>query len=193
MNRRPENDDATESEVLDEDVRLMVSAKNGDDHAFELLVEKHHRPLMNFFIRLGVYIDDAKDLAQQTFIKLYRNKGGYRPTAKFTTWLYFLARQVRIDEVRSCARQERLRKELKAVNEAEEAMPRQSPEFGLRDDLQSALESLDEAHREVVVLGLIQELPYREVGEILGIPVGTVKSRMFNALKQLRKHLGGVI
>ena len=68
-------------------------------------------------------------------------------------------------------------------------MPRQAPEFGLRDDLQRALARLDEAHRDVVVLGLVQELPYQEVGEILGIPVGTVKSRMFNALKLLRGYL----
>lgn len=176
-------------EQRDEDAVLMMAVKGGDDRAFETLVEKHQRPLMNFFHRLGVNMFDAEDLAQQTFIKLYRNRKTYKPSAKFTTWLYLLARQTRVDEIRIRAKQEKVRVALKRENEALEAMPRQAPEFGLRDDLQRALARLDEAHRDVVVLGLVQELPYQEVGEILGIPVGTVKSRMFNALKLLRGYL----
>ena len=173
----------------DADATLMLAARDGDDRAFEALVSKHQRPLMNFFRRLGVNNNDAEDLAQQTFIKIYRNKGTYRPSAKFTTWLYFVARQVRIDEIRAAARREKIRLAVKAEVEAEEAMPRHAPQFGLRDDLQSALDRLDEAHRDVVVLGLVQELPYQEVAEILGIPEGTVKSRMHNALKKLREYL----
>ena len=176
-------------EQRDEDAVLMMAVKGGDDRAFETLVEKHQRPLMNFFHRLGVNMSDAEDLAQQTFIKLYRNRKTYKPSAKFTTWLYLLARQTRVDEIRIRAKQEKVRVVLKRENEALEAMPRRAPEFGLRDDLQRALARLDEAHRDVVVLGLVQELPYQEVGEILGIPVGTVKSRMFNALKLLRGYL----
>ena len=173
----------------DADSALMLAARDGDDRAFEALVSRHQRPLMNFFRRLGVNNNDAEDLAQQTFIKIYRNKGTYRPSAKFTTWLYLVARQIRIDEIRAAARREKIRLAVKAEVEAEEAMPRHAPQFGLRDDLQSALDRLDEAHRAVVVLGMVQELPYQEVAEILGIPVGTVKSRMFNALKQLREYL----
>jgi RNA polymerase sigma-70 factor (ECF subfamily) len=176
-------------EERDEDAALMLAAKDGDDRAFEALVAKHQRPVMNFFHRLGVSMSDAEDLAQQTFIKLYRNRKTYRPTAKFTTWLYLLARQVRVDEIRVRARREKIRLAMERENEALEAMPRQAPQFGLRDDLQKALARLDEAHRDVVVLGLVQELPYQEVSEILGIPVGTVKSRMFNALKLLRGYL----
>ena len=173
----------------DGDAALMLAAKKGDDRAFEALVLKHQRPLMNFFRRLGVNTNDAEDLAQQTFIKIYRNRKTYTPSAKFTTWLYLVARQVRVDEIRAAARREKIRLAVKAEVDAEEAMPRRTPQFGLRDDLQSALDRLDEAHRAVVVLGMVQELPYQEVAEILGIPVGTVKSRMFNALKLLREYL----
>lgn len=173
----------------DGDAALMLAAKNGDDRAFETLVLKHQRPLMNFFRRLGVNTNDAEDLAQQTFIKIYRTRKTYKPSAKFTTWLYLVARQIRIDEIRAAARREKIRLAVKAEVDAEEAMPRRTPQFGLRDDLQSALDRLDEAHRAVVVLGMVQELPYQEVAEILGIPVGTVKSRMFNALKLLREYL----
>jgi len=167
----------------------MLAAAGGDDCAFSSLVEKFQRPLMNFFHRMGVNMVDAEELAQLTFIKLYRSRKSYRPSAKFTTWLYLLARQVRADDVRSRIRGDRLRRDLKAEEEAMEAAPRHSPQFGLRDDLQRALDSLDAAHRDVVVLGMVQELPYDEVAGILGIPVGTVKSRMHNALKRLREFL----
>ncbi len=173
----------------DPDAALMLAAAGGDDAAFAAIVGKFQRPLMNFFHRMGVNMVDAEELAQLTFIKLYRSRKSYRPSAKFTTWLYLLARQVRVDDVRSRIRGERLRRGLKAEEEAFEAAPRQSPQFGLRDDLQRALDSLDAAHRDVVVLGMVQELPYDEVSGILGIPVGTVKSRMHNALKRLREFL----
>lgn len=173
----------------DDDAALMLAVKGGDDRAFEALVEKHQRPLMNFFRRLGVNNTDAEELTQRTFIKIYGHRETYQPSAKFTTWLYLVARQIRVDEIRSLARRERIRLAVKAANDALEAMPRQSPQFGLRDDLQRALDRLDEGHRDVVVLGLVQELPYQEVAQILGIPLGTVKSRMFNALKQLRRFL----
>ena len=174
---------------FDGDAQLMLRAAGGDDVAFEALVERHHRPLMNFFRRMGVNMADAEDMAQQTFVKLYCHRKSYRASAKFTTWLYLLARQTRIDELRAMARRRAMLEAVAEERRAEEAVPRPAPQFGLRDDLQSAIDSLDEAHRDVVVLGLVQELPYREVGEILGIPVGTVKSRMFNALRQLREHL----
>lgn len=173
----------------DPDAELMLAVRDGDDGAFAKLVERHRRPLMNFFHRMGVNITDAEDMAQQTFIRLYRHRGIYRQTAKFTTWLYLIARQVRADEIRASMRRERLRKALKQEIEAEAAMPRPEPRFGLRDDLQAALQTLDEGHRAAVVLGLVQDLPYKEVSGILGIPVGTVKSRIFHALKQLRVYL----
>lgn len=173
----------------DPDAALMLAAAKGDDAAFSRLVAKFQLPLMNFFRRMGVRNNDAEDLAQLTFVKLYRHRASYRHEAKFTTWLYMLARQVRVDEIRACARREKIR--LAAMDEAATiaASPPPAPQPGLRDDLQRALESLDEPHRDVVVLGMVQELPYQEVAEVLNIPVGTVKSRMFNALKRLRAYL----
>lgn len=173
----------------DPDSALMTAVRNGDDGAFGKLVEKHQRPLMNFFARMGVNITDAEELTQLTFIKLYRHRGTYRPSAKFTTWLYLLARQTRVDEVRSAARRELARKAAELERDIMGANACEPPQFGLRDDLQAALGKLDEDHRAVVVLGMVQELPYQEVGQILGIPTGTVKSRMHNALKKLRAIL----
>ena len=170
------------------DEQLMLSAARDDQAAFEQLVIRHQKPLLNFFYRLGVYTD-AEDLVQQTFVRLYRYRGKYSPDAKFTTFLYLLARQVRVDEVRKRIRLRNLREKLAEENRRAEPPPADAPYTGASDDLQAALAQLSEAHREVVVLGMLQDLPYAEVAEILGLPVGTVKSRMFHALRTLRRIL----
>ena len=170
------------------DEELMLMAAKDDMAAFEQLVLRHEKPLLNFFLRSGVYTD-AEDLVQQTFIRLYRYRAKYAPTAKFTTFLYLLARQVRVDEVRKRIRLRNLREKLAEENRRAEPIQADAPYTGASDDLQAALSQLSEAHREVVVLGMLQDLPYTEVSEILGVPVGTVKSRMFHALRTLRRIL----
>ena len=178
-----------EAPLPDEDADLMLAAAKGDDAAFEKIVLRHQKPLLNFFCRLGVPISDAEDLAQQTFVRLHRYRASYERTAKFTTYLYLLARQVRVDEIRRRVRAERTRDAFRAEVDYREPLPGDDPAPCLRDDLQGALDQLDEPHREVVVLGLLRELPYQEVAEILGVPVGTVKSRMHHALRKLREIL----
>lgn len=179
-------DDQGKSQEIDEDAELMLRVKDGDDSAFARLVERHQKPLLNFSHRLCVNTTDAEDMAQQTFIRLYRYRSTYEKTAKFTTYLYLLARQVRVDEVRKLIRLQKIRDGVKAEVELRESLPQKEEPFGLADDLQAALAQLSEAHREVVVLGMLQELPYQEVAEILGVPVGTVKSRMHHALRELK-------
>lgn len=175
--------------AIDEDALLMLAAARGDDAAFEKIVLRHQKPLLNFFRRSGVYTD-AEDLVQQTFVRLYRYRARYSPKAKFTTFLYLAARQVRIDEVRRRIRQKELRDKIVADGGSREPVSTDAPYDGVSDDLQAALARLSDAHREVVVLGVLQELPYSEVAEILGVPVGTVKSRMFHALRELRGIFG---
>ena len=170
------------------DCELMLMAAKDDQAAFEQLVIRHQKPLLNFFYRLGVYTD-AEDLVQLTFVRLYRYRGKYSPDAKFTTFLYLLAKQVRVDEVRKRIRLRNLREKLAEENKLAEPVQADAPYTGASDDLQAALAQLSEAHREVVVLGMLQDLPYTEVSEILGVPIGTVKSRMFHALRTLRRIL----
>lgn len=169
-----------------DDRDLMRRACAGDREAFAEIVRRHQRPLLNFFRRCGVY-SDAEDLVQQTFIRLYRYRDRYRPSAKLTTFLYLLARQVWIDELRRRRRLDRLHQGLQAEPEPEAASTSQ-PDRGCMD-LDRALAALPEGLRLVVIMGVYQDLPYAEIGAALKIPVGTVKSRMFNALRMLRKTL----
>jgi RNA polymerase sigma-70 factor (ECF subfamily) len=183
--------DTARLEQMD-DAGLMSRVRNEDDgEAFAVLVARHQRALLNFFARSGVQYD-CEDLVQQTFLRLYRYRRRYVATAKFTTFLFLLARQVWIDELRRRRRRERLAEGLAAEPHPEFAEPAGASAGAAGDlDLARALEALPAGLRRVVELGVYQELPYAEIAEILGIPVGTVKSRMFNALAKLRALLEG--
>jgi len=170
-----------------DDTDLMLATRHGDEAAFTVLVRRHQKMILNYFLRLGVQYD-AEDLVQQTFLRLYRYRKRYQPRAKFTTFLFLLARQVWIDDLRKRKRAERLTEAL--TREAEIVA---TDDHGQHDhemiDVHGAVAKLPEAMRQVVELGVFQDLPYADVAQILKIPLGTVKSRMFNAIRLLREDL----
>ena len=150
----------------------------------ELMAEarKFEKNLLNFFWRQGVSISEGEDLVQETYLRLWKYRRDYRPTAKLSTFLFLMARQVRIDalrhQTRRANREERWGEEQPTVLQ---------PATGVREDVRWAVGRLSEPLRETVELGIFQDLPYAEVAAVLGIPVGTVKSRMSNALKKLKE------
>ena len=145
--------------------------------------KKFEKNLLNFFWRQGVSLSEGEDLVQETYLRLWRYRSNYRPTAKLTTFLFLLARQVRIDALRHRTRRED-REERWGKEQPQTAAP---PPFGVKEDVRWAVARLSEPLRDVIELAVFQDLPYAEVAEILGIPVGTVKSRMHNALKELKE------
>ena len=153
-----------------------------DDEALMVEAKKFEKNLLNFFWRQGVSYFEGEDLVQETYLRLWNYRREYKPTAKLSTFLFMMARQVRIDALRRQTRREH-REEAWGKEQPET----QLPETQAREDVRWAVAQLSEPLREVVELGVLQELPYAEVGEILGIPVGTVKSRMSNALKKLKE------
>jgi len=172
-----------------DDATLMLRVREDDRDAFAVLVKRHQKMLLNFFARSSVQYD-YEDLVQQTFLRLYRYRDRYVATAKFTTFLFLLARQVWIDELRRRKQQERLVAGLSAEPKPEYVDPVASDATASGGmDLKRALDALPEGLRQVIELGVYQDLPYAEVAKILGIPVGTVKSRMFNALAKMRTFL----
>ena len=172
-----------------DDFLLMSAVRDSDDHqAFAEIVRRYQNILLNYFIRSAVEYD-MEDLVQQTFLRLYRYRRNYRPSAKFTTYLFLMARQVWIDELRKRQRRQKLADELEQQTEPFAAGPAPEEVADARHDVAQAMRSLPDKLRQVVELGVYQELPYAEVSKILGIPVGTVKSRMFNALAKLKDFL----
>ena len=143
---------------------------------------KFEKNLLNFFWRQGVSYFEGEDLVQETYLRLWNYRKEYKPTAKLSTFLFLMARQVRLDALKR-----QTRREAREKSWGRGQPQTQSPATQTREDVRWAVSQLSEPLRDVIELGVFQELPYAEVSEILGIPVGTVKSRMSNALKKLKE------
>ena len=168
------------------DPELMALAAGGHLDAFATIVRRHQQALLNFFYHLGVYTD-AEDLVQDTFVRLFKYRAKYKPKAKLTTFLYMMGRQIWIDRLR---REKRRREFIGAAVENEP-----DPVAGTRPPnpracaAAEALQRLPERMRTVVVLNIYQGLKYKEIAEVLHVPEGTIKSRMFHALRKLKETM----
>ena len=171
------------------DAELMQLSAKGSELAFSELVRRYQDVLLNFFLRSAVSFVDGQDLAQRTFLRLWRYRKKYRAgEAKFTTFLFMLARQESIDFFRAETRRRTQEEVLaRAAAELVPAAGKGSSDAG--EAVRRAMGRLTPALREAVELVVFQDLPYAEAGEVLGVPLGTVKSRIFNALKKLKEHL----
>ncbi len=180
------------------DTELMLDLKRGNVNAFNELVTRHQGPLINFFFRLTWDRQASEDQAQEVFLRVFRHAGTYEPQAKFTTFLYRIARNLWIDRLRSAgaapktvsldqsAEDDDRRMSASLASDArgaeEEAENREMVEA-----LRKAIERLPEEQRMVIVLAEHQGMKYEQVSEVLDIPVGTVKSRMHAAVAKLRE------
>lgn len=162
----------------------MLETAAGSETAFTELIHRHQSGLLNFFVRMGVY-NDAEDLVQETFVRVYKMRERYRPEAKFTTFLYVLARHVWADRGRKAKMHKRLEDSLKTDVEIGGGMTFPVSQAGM--DVQDALSRLSPKLREVIVLNVYQGLRYQDIAEVLKIPLGTVKSRINLALQELRE------
>lgn len=183
------------NELSDEEL-IIEFQKNNDEKAFEILIQRFKNPLTNYVYRfLGDY-DSCVDIVQETFIKVYRYKDNYSSVAKFSTWVYTIAGNLARTEY-----QRRKRKNLFSINSyGEENKTYEIPDESYRPDIstdanmkkeiiQKALMKIRDSYREAVILRDIQELSYDEISEILGIEVGTVKSRINRGRTELKKYL----
>ncbi len=198
----PDPDDQVRLDEL-EDSELMQRYADGDERAFALLFDRHRGPLYNFILRSCSRRDVAEELLQDVFLRVIKSAGRYEPSAKFTTWLYTIARNACIDAARSRSRADVYSLQNPVGKDDDEGETHQQrladPEAQsgsvdaerkvFRDRLQQALEKLPEKQREVFVLREISGLKFREVAEVIGTKVPTVKSRMRYALKTLRGEL----
>ena len=133
---------------------------------------------------MGAY-SDSEDLVQDTFVRLYRYRERYQPTAKFTTFLYVLAHRVWADLGRKTQRRDRLSAGLQTEVETNSQTADVSPMPVM--DVEAALDKLSDKLRDVIVLNIYQGLRYQEIADVLNIPLGTVKSRINLAITALRE------
>ncbi|WNG18417.1 RNA polymerase sigma factor [Cystobacter fuscus] len=185
------------------DERLMLAFRAGDPRAFEVLVRRHRTPVFNFIFRFTGHRARAEDVLQETWLKVVRGAPDYETKAKFTTWLYTIARNLCVDSARKESyRQAASLESPTAGSEGEdsrplgEALPDEgaSPERGaynarVRPLLERALAGLPEEQREVFVLREYSGIPFKDIAEVTGVSENTVKSRMRYALEGLRRRL----
>jgi RNA polymerase sigma-70 factor (ECF subfamily) len=179
------------SEYADPDIELMLRFQKGDEPAFEELVKKHTRGVLNLVYR---YLGDAsrsEDVAQDIFVKVYRARMKYEPKAKFSTWLYRIA-------VNHCLNEIRARKAQPAVaapiNDLLEQPSGEDPDSRIsRTELQravkAAIDALPENQRMAVILARYEDMSYDEISETMGMSLEAVKSVLFRAKENLKQAL----
>jgi RNA polymerase sigma-70 factor (ECF subfamily) len=172
----------------DRETELMLRVKEQSQEAFHELYELYKRPLANFFFRLSWNRSLVDDLVQDVFLRLWRAAPNYEPTAKPSTYIFRIAHNLWINEA--------TKKKADALEDADRAEERDPSSDLQRAEtqkaVQRAIDALPEGERECLVLSEYNGLKYAEIGEILGIPVGTVKSRIFSAVQRLKEALKGL-
>jgi RNA polymerase sigma-70 factor (ECF subfamily) len=185
----------------DADEDLMVQYQRGEVRAFELLLARHRRPVYNFILRFVGDKETAEDLLQEAFLRVIKGADNYKRQAKFTTWLYTIARNLCVDQSRR--RKHRKHASLDAPMSASEdsntlldvlpssemASDRKTVNKELHATMQRAIAALVEEQREVFLMREFLDMPFKDIADVVGVPENTVKSRMRYALEKLRLEL----
>jgi RNA polymerase sigma-70 factor (ECF subfamily) len=188
------------------DVQLMLDVKAGDEASFELLLHRYRTPLVNFLYRMVRNREQAEDLAQEVFLRVYRAREDYVPSAKFTTWLFRIATNLALNSVRD-TRYHKLEVSIDApISEAEDGdertldIPEKHPnieqhlvEDARRKMIRHAIDKLPEKQRAAVLLHKYQELDYAEIAKILACSESALKSLLFRAYESLRVELAPLV
>jgi len=185
----------------DPDAALMLRVKQGDSAAFEELVEKYKQPLINLLYRNLRDATEAEDLAQNVFVQVYKFADRYRVEAKFSTWLFTIARNLSLNEIRRRSRHPA--ESLDAVTDPsdESSAPRQfedrrnvsAPDRLVQDELsakvEEALATLPENQRTAILLFKEKEMSYEEISKILGVSLSATKSLIHRGRETLKEKL----
>lgn len=181
--------------LTDEDLLMAVRAGRTDSLAE--LVARWEQPLFRFVYRLVARREDAKDVCQETFLRILHKSDHFREGARFSTWMYQIALNLCRDQARKRRRWSAVLAETREDDEvpplefaSDDPGPREEAERReAAEAVRSALEALPPEQREVLVLKEYEGLKFREIAEILGCPESTVKSRMYYALGAMRHRL----
>jgi RNA polymerase sigma-70 factor (ECF subfamily) len=183
--------------ALDYDAELMLRVKDGDGASFGVLLEKHRSSVVHFLYRMVQHQAVAEELAQEVFLRVYRSRGTYEPTAKFTTWLFRIATHLALNALRD-GKNERSEERL---DERSDEMParqvedrRPSVEQSLvreaaLDEVRRAVAALPDKQRAAVLMHKYKEMEYTQIAKVLNCSESAVKSLLFRAYETLRARL----
>lgn len=180
------------------DAELVVRALRGRDDGFEELVRRYQRPIVSYVYRMTGDYESALDLTQEVFIKVYNSLARYSSEYKFSTWIYRIAHNASIDHLRRRSTREL---ELGTARGREgETYERPAPSGApspeqlseraeRRAEIEEVIRALPPGYRELIVLRHAHDMSYDEIAEVTGLPLGTVKNRIFRAREAMRAPL----
>jgi len=185
---------------LDPDAALMLRVKRGDRGAFTALVEKYKQPVMNLVARTLRDETEAEDVAQNVFIQVHKSAARYQPSAKFTTWLFTIARNLCLNEIRRRSRHPA--DSIDAAPNTDDDLPARqfedvktfAPDDAalhgeLAEKIEEALAGLPENQRTAIILFQRQEMSYEEIADVLDTSLSATKSLIFRGREVLKERL----
>ncbi len=200
------SDTSARAFLRDPDVQLMLRTKEGDEEAFAQLVASYQDRIVGIFHHVLHDQESAEDLAQDVFLRIYRARNGYEPTAKFSTWLFRIANNLASNSRRRKGRRKEvplnirdsgplgIRPEEKLIAEKSALMPtRQAHKSEMRAIVQSAVDELNDRQRLAVLLHRFEEMSYADIGETMDMSSAAVKSLLSRARDNLRGKLESYI
>ena len=177
------------------DRELVATAVSGVEGSFEELVRRYQRPISAYVYRMVGNYESALDLTQEIFIKVYSSLRRYREEFKFSTWIYKIAHNSAVDHLRrNCTREQSLvlgpeGDQFDLPIESTRLTPEQESERKeRRGEIESVVRTLPANYRELIILRHSQDLSYEEIVEVTGLPLGTVKNRLFRAREMMRQQ-----
>jgi RNA polymerase sigma-70 factor, ECF subfamily len=186
------------------DADMMLRVKAGDDSAFDYLVQKYRRAMVNFMYRMAHNAAVAEDLAQEVFLRVYRSRGSYEASAKFTTWLYRIATNLAVNHARDTRRERP--ENMVSLDEPDEetGTSMDVPDSSLsveenlvrRERLQAirnTVQQLPERQRMAVIMHKYQQMDYKQIADVLKLSESATKSLLFRAYESLREQLKSYI
>ena len=181
--------------IATSDRDLVATAVSGIDGSFEELVRRYQRPISAYVYRMVGNYESALDLTQEIFIKVYNSLSRYRAEFKFSTWIYKIAHNAAVDHLRrNTTREQSLvagpeGDTFELPIESARLTPEQESERReRRNEIESVVRALPANYRELIILRHSQDLSYEEIVEVTGLPLGTVKNRLFRAREMMRQQ-----
>ena len=183
--------------TLDYDAQLMIRVKQGDGVSFGLLLEKHRSSVIYFLYRMVQNQAVAEELAQEVFLRVYRSRATYEPTARFTTWLFRIATHLALNSLRD-GKNERAEARLDAetpesaarqVSDARPSVEQVMVHSARLEEVRQAIAALPEKQRAAVLMHKYEEMDYSQIAQALACSESAVKSLLFRAYETLRARL----
>lgn len=189
------------TQAPDPDALLMARVRDGDNDCFRVLLDKHRNSLVHFLDRMVRDRAVSEELAQEVFLRIYRSRGSYEPTARFTTWMFRIATHMALNHVRDG----RAEKGQERIDDNRDGLPsRELPDRGPSveqrmvaesrlAEIREAIALLPEKQRAAVLMHKYEEMEYSQIADALGCSESAVKSLLFRAYETLRARLGHMV